>query len=613
MDFYIKELRVTGNNVRPAVYTFSRGVNIIYGDSDSGKSYLLECISYMFGASKMRISSSSGYNAVQMIIETGEGIINIERRFDTKKDPVSIGTTDKRYTHFQCTGAKPEMLDTLWKELIGIGEYQTIVSNRYYERKQLSWNDISKFLLIKEDRISRSVSIIPSSTQVYSTLLFLLTGEDFAGMAVLESDSDRRLKAKGARSYIVKKREQLTKRQIELIQKLASDETAIVDTSWNDLMVRLSQKEKQLSASIEKSKRLHIDIDEAYKALSSRLLQKENHNLLQELYDAQKKRLVFSMEGQLLTLKHNGICVCPFCRQEVENNAVDLNVLKASQAELIDTEITIEQFEADTDELNKRIQELEISISSMEAECNVLDSKISSAYIPEVAEIKRQLALHEEVTCLRNELTLVNTELLNIQSDYDYYGDKPKCQVDKYKPKDEYPSEFFTDMSLRLQTLLTKCGITDTDKVYFERTTMDASMDFQDKSTFGEGFRAFQNTAVAFSLYKQLIEKGVHSPGVLFIDSPVQAMKEKDGSGLTAALLNYIIANSGSGQVIIIENKIPSGVNLSSITSYDLSNSGLLPDFKPPRKIRKEHIEPKDTSSEQTMIFEDNGELSQDK
>ena len=50
VDFYIKQLSVTGIEVRPAILNFQRGTNIIYGDSDYGKSYVVECIDYLFGA-----------------------------------------------------------------------------------------------------------------------------------------------------------------------------------------------------------------------------------------------------------------------------------------------------------------------------------------------------------------------------------------------------------------------------------------------------------------------------------------------------------------------------------------------------------------------------------
>lgn len=95
IDFYIKQLSVTGFNVRPMTLQFQRGANIIYGTSDSGKSYVVECLDFMFGAKTMRLKSSSGYNAVSLTIQTSQGEIYLERRFDVKKESVTM-----HYQHF---------------------------------------------------------------------------------------------------------------------------------------------------------------------------------------------------------------------------------------------------------------------------------------------------------------------------------------------------------------------------------------------------------------------------------------------------------------------------------------------------------------------------------
>ena len=51
-DFYIKKLTVSGKNVKTAELNFEPGTNIIYGTSELGKSYIVECLDFMFGAKK---------------------------------------------------------------------------------------------------------------------------------------------------------------------------------------------------------------------------------------------------------------------------------------------------------------------------------------------------------------------------------------------------------------------------------------------------------------------------------------------------------------------------------------------------------------------------------
>ena len=48
--FYIKSIAVSGKDRTPSIISFEDGVNIIYGPSNTGKSYVISCINFMFGA-----------------------------------------------------------------------------------------------------------------------------------------------------------------------------------------------------------------------------------------------------------------------------------------------------------------------------------------------------------------------------------------------------------------------------------------------------------------------------------------------------------------------------------------------------------------------------------
>ena len=50
--FIIKELRLTGDSVEKASIVFEKGVNVITGPSNVGKTFIFQCLNYMFGGSK---------------------------------------------------------------------------------------------------------------------------------------------------------------------------------------------------------------------------------------------------------------------------------------------------------------------------------------------------------------------------------------------------------------------------------------------------------------------------------------------------------------------------------------------------------------------------------
>lgn len=600
IDFYIQQLSVTGSKVRPTILTFQRGANIIYGDSDSGKSYVAECLDFIFGAKTMRLKYSSGYNCVNVIIKTSQGEIYLSRRFDVQKEAVTIKSTDKRFIGLECTGVGRDVLDSFWLRLIGINENQTVITNGYYAHEMLTWNNIKKFLLLKEDRISSTKPVISGDYKSLSALLFLLTGDDFANLAPLETDKDRIKREKGAKEQLKKEMNRIYEKRIALLKTLTSDEVQEIRQDWEGLLNRFTLEEQQLQSAISESKKVHKKLDSAQRILSSYMLQAENHNLLRGLYDAQVKRLAFAMEGQLLSYAHGDKHICPFCGTETEESSINASALAATRAEFEDAEISIHHFQAANEELNARIEKQQNYVNNLQRKCDSIDAKISDTYAPSVAELKRQMGRYFDYIRMQHEVDLLGADYEMLQTEFDSLDQKQAYKIEKFKPKDEYPDSFRKDMGKLMEAMLNACGVVKNEKVRFEMQTMDISVKWQDKDTYGEGYRAYLNTTVAFCLFRHLCDCGKYAPGLLILDSPIQAMKEPEGSQWNAQLFNYMIENSGCGQLFIIENKLPESFTAEKATTYSLSESGFLPDFKHPMKRRKDpesEIQPNDENN----------------
>ena len=57
--FYIKSIGASGPSVEYSQITFDAGVNILHGPSNSGKSYVINCINFMFAAKEAPFTISS--------------------------------------------------------------------------------------------------------------------------------------------------------------------------------------------------------------------------------------------------------------------------------------------------------------------------------------------------------------------------------------------------------------------------------------------------------------------------------------------------------------------------------------------------------------------------
>ena len=85
--FILKRLILRGENKKDACLNFEKGLNVIAGASDTGKSFAFECINFGFGSSDVHElpPEADGYNSVYLEIETfSENIFTIRRDFNDK-------------------------------------------------------------------------------------------------------------------------------------------------------------------------------------------------------------------------------------------------------------------------------------------------------------------------------------------------------------------------------------------------------------------------------------------------------------------------------------------------------------------------------------------------
>ena len=75
LGFHLKRLRLVGENVRDAEIEFFKGFNLISGLSDTGKSFILQCLDFSLGDRKVpkEIPEASRYETVILDILSNEG------------------------------------------------------------------------------------------------------------------------------------------------------------------------------------------------------------------------------------------------------------------------------------------------------------------------------------------------------------------------------------------------------------------------------------------------------------------------------------------------------------------------------------------------------------
>ena len=65
----LHKLVLSGTSKKDAVLEFKQGLNIITGDSDTGKTYAFQCVNYVLGGSSVpkEIDEAKGYSSVSLV------------------------------------------------------------------------------------------------------------------------------------------------------------------------------------------------------------------------------------------------------------------------------------------------------------------------------------------------------------------------------------------------------------------------------------------------------------------------------------------------------------------------------------------------------------------
>ena len=188
MSFNIEKIIVAGLGKTDSIIELSNGVNIIYGPSNTGKTYIVKCIDYMFGSDKEPIDISTGYQYVKIIVKTKNGKLTMTRKIGEKK--IQVDSTDNsissgKYNTKADRNNYYKTINSIWLSLIGIDEMHLIISNENFKKQILSWRTFSHMFMLTETKIISEFSAflsghVTSNTAVISSIIFLMTGKDFA-------------------------------------------------------------------------------------------------------------------------------------------------------------------------------------------------------------------------------------------------------------------------------------------------------------------------------------------------------------------------------------------------------------------------------------------------
>jgi energy-coupling factor transporter ATP-binding protein EcfA2 len=200
--FYFKKLTASGPNKKDAEIKFEKGLNVLTGPSNTGKSYILQCLNYMLGSldPPKSIPEANGYNLMRAEMGTfDDQVFTLERKFANDysdkymmlyKPDSQTGQSTSQFLHVRYSKNQANVSSFLLG-LLNITEKNLISSEKYHDTKGLSFRDLARFCIVDETRMTADKSPIyyddlEDKTLNKSLFRFVLTGEDDDGTSRIE-------------------------------------------------------------------------------------------------------------------------------------------------------------------------------------------------------------------------------------------------------------------------------------------------------------------------------------------------------------------------------------------------------------------------------------------
>lgn len=575
---FIESVVVRGPELPDASVYFRKGANVVQGGSDTGKSYIVQCIKFALGSSKppKPIDVSKGYTSVRLKFESDDG------SFFTLERPLAENakaTLVDEEGNISVLGAKHSSsnnntISSQFLRKLGLDGKFLLLGAESLRSSAFSLRDFEKIFLIDESRIVAEYSPLGTGqvmekTKEKSILKLMLTGQDDAAVKGAKKD----LASKGSLKHKVKAVE-------EIISKFYPDDDAAqrhelqkLNSFRNQVSARLELAEAELNSAFQSSDGLfeqkahHISELEATevkisedKALLGRF------GMLGQKYESDRQRLI-GIEQAAILLDESDSVLCPTCGNHFDSESCTSDVddiRKGVSFELNRISKNIQELAEAQGSLTGAIERNSSSAQATKASIAALEKQITSGLQDSVQAVSD---LKELSSCIKHDLTALDQQ---VAAKAKLSEELKRLGVLLLEEQEGYTADSFEEavkpLVSEIQSILGRWGFPNYLPVDFDFKTRDITIGGSARGNFGKGYRAIAFSAFVLGLMNLLKLSGRH-PGFVVLDSPLTTYKEGDelpederdevSGDLIYAFYRDIADSFRDSQIIIFENKEP--------------------------------------------------------
>lgn len=594
--FYITTIAASGADVKYSSVPFEDGVNFIVGPSNTGKSYVIGCIDFMFGGKEVPFSKDdTGYDTVMMEMESDDGYYF---RAERKIEEGSSGDKGANVVHVETN--LPEVRGDEFKintkeysdllmRLIGIDERTRIIATQAPKDEDLTFRTIFHLFFINEDNIFKKQTAFddPSYSKItasLTSLLYLINGDNlkrFLPDVSVEELENRATRKAGVISYLNQKIADLSEQKKQLEESMAAEDGVDIDAKIDEFVAEIERIEKQIVDASEESRKLLAQIYEVNAKLQEARFLGNRYKALHSQYMSDIKRLNFIVDGDAKgkTIHHKDNC--PFCGHEMDAEEEDrTSYVESAKSELARIRLQLGDLEATETDTKLEIIELEELLKGLNAQNSNITKLLNQNLRPHAAELRAAVAEFRRIQQVRQQLQSIAYMSTELGTDVFEKENEEDEKATKFDAKQNFDKNIWKELSDSINEMIKDCAYTGKPESYLSINTADVVVGGRHKKNQGKGYRAFLNTIMLFNLMKYLESSGKYASHMLILDSPILSLKEKKHKltaedittvGMRESLIQYIIDNCGDNQVIIAENELPETLDYSNTNQINFS------------------------------------------
>lgn len=616
----LKSLAFHGPSRAPAVIGFGPGLNVIFGASNTGKSFIVDTIDFMLGGKgPLRdIPEREGYDQILLALETltgdtftvirsaGGGAFRLHEGLFSESLPTGEGNILAEAHNDR----KDDNLSAHLLAKLDLG-HKRIRRNRAGETNSLSFRNIARLLIINEEEIIQQRSPLSDGNVIADTpntsvFKLLLTGVDDSALVSAQSRSPEE-QTRGAQLDLLEQlikdyegqvkeltgsrdelEDQLTK--LEGTMELHGEQLALTEGEFRDASARRRDAAKR----VESARNRLADIT----ALLDRF------GLLQVHYRADIERLRGIEEaGSLFGALGQATCPLSGAAPEHHKTSDDCDgnidrIVAAARAEISKIETrqtelaeTISALRKEAVGFERRLPRLEEAYSSVSGEIERVVApnlrQLRSSYrqlADKGGEVREALAIHRGLRDLQDRKTKLEGE---------ENGAGRAGGVSDVDLSTSTADKFAT----LVRDILKAWHFPEIDRVHFDMKVRDLIINGKSRTSFGKGLRAITQSAFTVGLMEFCRQNGTPHPGFVVLDSPLLSYREPEnmaddlrGTDLNDAFYSFLNALPQDRQVIVIENTDPPQTvqNSPQSTKFTgIEGSGRKGYFPPPLKLNQ--------------------------